>query len=591
MSVRLKTALLLAIALAVAFVSLYLASRQALTPSYARLEERFVRTDVERVIGALEARLSALDATCNDWAAWDDTYEFVQTGSSDYIESNLSDESLANIGVHVMAFVNKQGEVMLAKAMDTSFEHQVDAPDDLASLLVPGSLLLAHDSAQDVVQGVLGLAQGPILVSSRPVVTSAEEGPIQGTLLIGLYVDDAFVEALAATTRLSLALTPTASSQLAPAPVPAGEEPGLATGVEVVPVTDNVVEGRTSLLDIYGQPVAELIVTQDRSIHAEGQNTISYLFRLIAILAIVICLVSVLFFDRMVLRRIARLASEVQACGEAQDFSGRVSSTGNDEIGTLARSINDTLNALAQTHAKLQSSHSDLEQTTMDLKHTEQELRNTANQLRRLTRHLQSVREEERALVASEMHDRIGQALTTLRMDLATLTKTSARGAIPTDSMIEEMSKVVDSLMETVKRMSVGLYPSILGDLGLGEAMEWQLAEFGRQKGIHTSLSVRGDASTVDSSRSLVLFRILQEALAEMAGHSAATDVAVTLTIESLYALLSIVDNGKPLSVDDPQSGRAIALGLIKERAEVLGGGVTITSDESGTAVVTQLPL
>jgi len=588
--VRLKAVILFAVALVVALVAMYFVSRQALMPSYARLEERFVRTNVERAIGALETDLDALSATNHDWAAWDDTYEFVQTHSGDYIESNLNAASLSNIGVHLVAIADSEGQLLYAKALDAAMENQVDAPDDLKTHLAAGSLLLKHDGAQSVVSGILSLAQGPMLVSSRPVVTSAEEGPIQGTLVMGVYMDGAFVQEVAATTRLSLSLAPTASSQ--PAPLPAGEKQGaLAAGIEVVPVTDEAVEGRTVLLDIYGQPVAELTITQDRSIRAEGLHTFGYLFGLVAILGTALALTFLILVDQAVFRRIARLASEVQACGETQDFSGRVSSTGSDEIGTLARSINDTLDALAQTHAKLQNSHNDLEQTTMELKRTEQDLRTTANQLRRLTRHLQSVREEERALVASEMHDRIGQALTTLRMDLATLTKTSARGAIPSGSMLEEMSKVVDSLMETVKRMTVGLYPSILGDLGLGEAMEWQLAEFGRQKGIHTSLSVRGDATTVDSNRALVLFRILQESLAEMAGHSAATDVAVTLTIESVYALLSIVDNGKPLSVDDPQSGRAIALGLIKERAEVLGGGVTITSDETGTAIVTQLPL
>ncbi|MCK9356186.1 MAG: histidine kinase [Dehalococcoidia bacterium] len=590
MSVRLKAVLLAAAALAIGLVSLYLLSRLVLAPSYSALEERFVRTNVEQGIGALETRLNSLSTTNNDWSAWDDTYEFVETRSDAYIATNLLDSTFTTIGLHLMVFIDADGTVVYAKAMDAAIEHEIDMPEDLSTHLSPGSLLLTHDDVRSSVAGILGLAQGPMLVSSRPIVTSSDEGPIRGTLLMGSRIDDDFVEEMAATTRLPLSLTSTAVSQ--PMPLPADEEPGaLAADIEVVPVTGDIVEGQAKLLDIYGQPVAELTISQDRSIYAEGQHTLGYFLGVVMLGGVLLVLLVLLLLDRTVLRRIARLASEVQACGEAQDFSGRVSSTGNDEIGTLARSINDTLNALAQTHAKLQSSHSDLEQTTMDLKRTEQELRTTANQLRRLTRHLQSVREEERALVASEMHDRIGQALTTLRMDMATLAKTSARGAIPTGSMLDEMSKVVDSLMETVKRMSVGLYPSILGDLGLGEAMEWQLAEFGRQKGIHTSLSVRGDASTVDSSRALVLFRILQESLAEMAGHSAATDVAVTLTIESLYALLSIADNGKPLSVDDPQSGRAIALGLIKERAEVLGGGVTITSDESGTAIVTQLPL
>jgi sensor domain CHASE-containing protein len=588
--VRLKALLLLAIALAVGFVAILLVSHQVLEPSYARLEQRFVATNVERAVEAVQTRLDYLTSTNYDWSAWDDTYEFVQTGASDYIESNLTNDSLAAIRVHVVVFLDDAGGIVYAKAVDTGYENQVEIPEGLEAHLASGSLLLAHDGPGSVVAGVLGLPEGTLLVSARPVLPSSEEGPIEGTLLMGVHLDEVLMEELASSTRLSLSLTPTGLS--VPSNESALEEPGtLSTDILVTPVTQDAIEGRTQLLDVYGQPVATLVVPQPRSINAEGQHTLRYLSGLLAILGVGFGLLLVVLVDRMVLRRIARLAREIHACGEAQDFTGRVSEAGNDEIGDLSRAINDAFEALAQTHAKLRNSHSDLEQTTADLKRTEQELRTTANQLRRLTRHLQSVREEERALVASEMHDRIGQALTTLRMDLATLTKTSARGATPPGSMLDEMARVVDSLVDTVKRMSVGLYPSILGDLGLNEAMEWQLAEFGKMKGVHTTLSVRGDPAAVDSGRALVLFRILQESLAEMAGHSAATEVNVTLNVESRYVLLSIVDNGRPLSESDTQSGRAIALGLIKDRAEVLGGGVTFTSDESGTAIVTQLPL
>jgi len=589
-SVRLRVLLMLATALALGSVALILISGQALEPSYARLEQRFVSTNVERAVGALQTRLDSLTSTNDDWSAWDDTYEFVQNGESDYIESNLSNDSLAAIRVHLMVFLNSEDRVVYARAVDSSFEDEVEIPDGLEAHLRPGSYLLSHDRPGSAVVGLLGLPEGTMLVSARPVLPSSEEGPIRGTMLMGVYLDEALVEEFASTTRLSLSVTPAAVSVPAPVSTP-GETHPLSSEIEVTPVTQDTVEGHTQLLDVYGQPVADLAISQARSIHAEGQHTLRYLFGLILILGTGLGLLLVILIDRMLLRRVTRLAGEVQACGEAKDFAGRVSEAGNDEIGDLARAINDAFEALAQTHAKLRSSHNDLEQTTADLKRTEQELRTTANQLRRLTRHLQSVREEERALVASEMHDRIGQSLTTLRMDLATLSKTSARGAAPSISMLEEMTHVVDALLETVKRMSVGLYPSVLGDLGLNEAMEWQLSEFGKQKGIHTMLSVRGDPSTVDSSRALVLFRILQESLAEMAGHSAATEVTVTLNVESRYVLLSIVDNGKPLSPNDTQSGRAIALGLIKDRAEVLGGGVTFTSDESGTAIVTQLPL
>jgi len=590
-SVRLKTALFAAAALAVGLLSLYLLSWLVLTPSYANLEERFVHTNVEQGLGALEARLNALQSTNYDWSAWDDTYEFVQTGSSAYIDSNLSDASLANIGVHVIVFVNEQGDVVYAKAMDAGFVQQIDTPDDLRPHLAPGSLLLAHDNLDDVVYGVVGLAQGPMLICSRPVVTSAEEGPIQGTLLMGVYIDDIFVAEMEDTTRLSLALTPTGVSQ--PAQPGGYDGPRVATSsIAVTPTGGNTVEGSTSLFDIYGQLVARLTVTQDRTLYAEGQRTLRYFLAVIVVGGIALSLLFVALLDRTLLRRLSRLASQVQVYGQTGALAGHVSVAGDDEIANLAGAINETFSALSQSHANLTEAHQNLERTTGELKRTDQELRVTANQLRRLTRHLQTIREDERVLVANEIHDHVGQGLTALKMDLAALEKSSARGDVPTPAFLQRMTELLNSLLDTVRRLSSGLHPSMLEDLGLAEAIEWHLEEFGKGRGVKTALSVRGLIANVETSRALALFRILQEALLVSAEDPSVTEVTVALTVESSYALLAIQDNGAATVEGDALTRREMGLSIIRERAEVFGGGVTIAgTQESGTTVVAQVPL
>jgi len=590
-SVRLKTAILVVALLVVSLVSLYLLSRLVLTPSYARLEERFVQTSVEQGLGALDARLNALQSTNHDWSAWDDTYEFVQSGSSTYIESNLTYTSLANIGVHMMVFVSEQGDVVYAKAMDVGFVQQIDLPDDLRPHLAPGSLLLAHDNVDDVVYGVLGLAQGPMLISSRPVVTSAEEGPIQGTLLMGVYIDDIFVAEMEETTRHSLSLDPSAVSQ----PMQSGgnDGPGVAASdIEVTPMGGNTIEGSTTLFDIYGQPVAQLTVTQDRSLYAEGQRTLRYFLVVIAGGGIALALLFVALLDRTMLRRLSRLASQVQVYGQMGTFAGHVSVAGDDEIANLAGVINDTFSALSQSHANLADAHQNLEQTAGELKRTDQELRVTANQLRRLTRHLQTIREDERVLVANEIHDHVGQGLTALKMDLAALEKSSARGEVPTPAFLQRMTELLNSLLETVRRLSSGLHPSMLEDLGLAEAIEWHLEEFGRGRAIKTTLKIQGPVGSVEASRALALFRILQEALLVSSEDATVTEVTVSLTIENRYALLAIQDNGVAVVEGDALTRREMGLSIIRERTEVFGGGVTIAgSQESGTTVVAQVPL
>ena len=591
MSVRLKTAILVVALLVVSLVSLYLLSWLVLTPSYARLEERFVRTSVEQGLGALDARLNALQSTNHDWSAWDDTYEFVQTGSSTFIESNLTYTSLANIGVHMMVFVNEKGDVVYAKAMDEGFVQRVDLPDDLRSHLMPGSLLLTHDNVDDVVCGVVGLAQGPMLISSRPVINSAEEGPIKGTLLMGVYVDDAFVAEMEDTTRLSLAVHPSGVSL--PIKPDTYDGPGVAiSDIVVTPTSGDTVEGSTSLFDIYGQPVARLTVTQDRSLYVEGQRTLRYFLVVIAVGGIALALLFVALLDRTMLRRLSHLASQVQVFGQTGTFAGHVSVAGDDEIANLAGVINDTFSALSQSHANLADAHQNLEQTAGELKRTDQELRVTANQLRRLTRHLQTIREDERVLVANEIHDHVGQGLTALKMDLSALEKSAARGDVPTPAFLQRMTELVNVLLDTVRRLSSGLHPSMLEDLGLAEAIEWHLEQFGRERAVKTTLKIQGPVGGVEASRALALFRILQEALVVSAEDATVTEVAVGLTIESRYALLAIQDNGSATMEGDALTRREMGLTIIRERTEVFGGGVTIASaPESGTTVVAQVPL
>lgn len=590
MSVRLKTIVFVVASLSIGLLCIYLLSWLVLTPSYTDLESRSVHTNVERGIGALAERLDTLDATNHDWAAWDDTYEFVQTASPVYVESNLADSTFAYMGIHVMTFVNAEGVVVYAKAMDSAFEREVDMPEDLLPHISSGSLFLIHNDVESAFNGILGLARGPMLVSARPIVTSAEEGPIQGTLIVGTYIDEPLVTDLASTTRLALAVDPTGVSN--PLQAAANGTPGtLAGDIVVTPLDSTTVEGNTFLSDVYGQPVAQLTVTQDRSIYAEGQNALRYFLGVIAIGAIVLALLFVALLDRTMLRRISRLASQVRDYGQTEDFAGRVSVTGDDEIANLAGVINETFSALCQSHAQLAATHHDLEQTTAELKGTEQELRTTANQLRRLTRHLQTMREDERSLVANEIHDQVGQGLAALKMDLSTLVRATARGEAPTPAFLQRMTELLDTLLDTVRRLSSGLRPSMIEDLGLAEAIEWHLGDFGKGRAVRTTLRTQGPVGNVETSRALCIFRILQEALLVSADDSSVTEVTVTLTIENRYVLVAVQDNGRAVFDREALSRRELGLSLIRERANVFGGGVTITSTpETGTIVVAQVP-
>jgi PAS domain S-box-containing protein len=201
-----------------------------------------------------------------------------------------------------------------------------------------------------------------------------------------------------------------------------------------------------------------------------------------------------------------------------------------------------------------------------------------------LTRRLQTVREEERARLARELHDQLGQALTGLKMDLGWLGR---RGA-PSEKLAE-MTERINETIETVRRLSTELRPGVLDDLGLAAALEWQAENFQQRSGIRCEFV--GKAPALDAERSTALFRIFQESLTNVARHAQAKRVTTCLSVADGEVMLEVADDGSgitPAAVTAPQS-----LGLLgmRERAAAVGGTVEIRGVHGkGTTVTVKIP-
>ena len=213
--------------------------------------------------------------------------------------------------------------------------------------------------------------------------------------------------------------------------------------------------------------------------------------------------------------------------------------------------------------------------------------------IRQLASHLQDVREEERAGIAREIHDELGQQLTGLKMDLSWIGK---RKLIQDDN--EASQKVVtimnllDTTIKTVRRIATDLRPSILDDLGLLAAIEWQSQEFGNRSGISTDFSTTLYEFKYPPTIAIGLFRICQESLTNVARHAAATSIRISLEEENENIVLTIRDNGK--GFDTQKIGGKKTLGLLgmKERTLMMGGEFRIESlPGKGTALLVTVPI
>ena len=225
-------------------------------------------------------------------------------------------------------------------------------------------------------------------------------------------------------------------------------------------------------------------------------------------------------------------------------------------------------------------------------KRAEQQLTLSHDQLRKLTARLESVREEERILIAREIHDELGQALTGVKLELCLLHDQIAEVSPLVRKKLESISTLVDGTIQSVQRIATELRPVVLDQLGLIPAIEWQAHEFQARTGIQCTLDVYLRAVTLSHAGSTAMFRIFQEILTNVARHAQASVVHITLQEQAGNLVLDVRDNGR--GVTDAELADPHSLGLVgmRERALLLGGETIFTgSPGTGTAVRVRIPL
>jgi two-component system, NarL family, sensor histidine kinase UhpB len=226
----------------------------------------------------------------------------------------------------------------------------------------------------------------------------------------------------------------------------------------------------------------------------------------------------------------------------------------------------------------------------------EQALQNSRRQLRGLSARLQTVREEERAKVAREIHDELGQVLTALKINLDWLErKLGVRDNDPSlnpllDRVVES-AEIADSAISSVQKIASELRPSSLDNLGLAAALEHEAQRFQQRTGIACLVKLPADGLALPTEVATAVFRIFQEALTNVARHAQATEVRAALESEADQVVLQVEDNGRGISPEALVHKKSLGLLGMRERAAVLDGEVVIAPlQPSGTRVTLRLP-
>lgn len=280
-------------------------------------------------------------------------------------------------------------------------------------------------------------------------------------------------------------------------------------------------------------------------------------------------------FNRTVERPLNALAETARAIARG-NLEVRAPVVGPFEVATVARELNGMLDARARADAEARALNGALEESR--------------DQLQRLTAGLLHAREEERTKVSREIHDVLGQTLTALKMDTGWIGARLPEDAAAIRAKLAAMAALIDETVVAVRRLATDLRPGLLDDLGLPAAVEWQVQEFERRTGIPCSVTTTVDETT-DPLVATAIFRILQESLNNVARHSRASRVIVTLEDSGSDLVLEVQDDGVGIAPPDAANTRSIGLTGMRERAQLVGGGFSISgAPGTGTTVRAQVP-
>lgn len=220
-------------------------------------------------------------------------------------------------------------------------------------------------------------------------------------------------------------------------------------------------------------------------------------------------------------------------------------------------------------------------------KNMQTRLNRSLKQLQELNQYLHTVRERERVAISRELHDDLGQSLTAVKFDLLSL-----KNSIPDNKQAREKIGKIDSLVlstiKSVQNITAQLRPQIIEDLGLEAAIEWYATDFSARTGIKINLLIE-PVVNVPAETSLVIFRIMQESLTNIARHSQATKSGISLTVKKKSIILVVTDNGIGISEKALTSKKAFGLISMRERAKSLGGELKLSVHEDGGTEVTLL--
>lgn len=366
------------------FVVLVLFADLSLLRRSGELEAEDALGSAQRLSDALHGELLQLDRTAQMWAARGDTYRFMIDGNPEEIDADLTQDSLSNLGVNFMLFLNNDGFTVRSHFMDLDLE--VATPNDplIIREIQGNSDLRLEQDPRGVTRGFIAVPSGVAMVAARPITSGDKYAAPKGTLVVGRYLDDWEMDRLSVLVQHPVELVTRETATRGPGASP-GDEVDAGASVWWAPIDGDTLAAHARLLDLDGRDLASVKIELPRSVRAQARDSLWYTSLALLIIGAVATSVVFLLVDRTVLGRLERLSGQLAGVAASGDIARRVVVEGTDELSGLADDINGMLDALQSAEERLEEANRDLEvrvtERTSELAMSEARYRSLLNRM------------------------------------------------------------------------------------------------------------------------------------------------------------------------------------------------------------------
>ena len=347
MDIRKKTlAGLIAIFVIITILLIFL-SQTIFLDSYRKIESSEVTDDVDIILSNIHDEFTNLNASVSDWGPWDDMYEFALGKNPAFVRDNLAQSTYTALHLNFIIVTNASGSVIYAQSYNFTDGSFSPVPGDLL-LKVSKDPLLLHRSDPSPVSGFLVLSDSTVLLAAYPVLHSDLSGPPAGTLIMGRYLDKAEIQGIGLPSKSP----PLFSRIIPPAAHPVQALP--ASEIQVIPASEEIIVGNTTLTDIDGNDALILSQHESRVYYQQGKRTIQFFLIVQFVIMLVLGIFIIYQIDRSVLSRLNRIIADTRAVSDGTAL--RIRKIGDDEIANLAEAMNQMIERLERSHTDLKDS-------------------------------------------------------------------------------------------------------------------------------------------------------------------------------------------------------------------------------------------